>query len=68
MKEKKNKEYIITYQSQEHFEVLGWVKAKNMEEAIKKAKKELILDIKKYNVRHGEIAEWKNGREISFLI
>ncbi len=60
----KQKEYIITYRSQEHFEVLGWVFAYNMEDAVQEAKIKLADEIKKYNVKNAEIAEWKDGREI----
>ncbi|MCX6759185.1 MAG: hypothetical protein NT012_01255 [Candidatus Nealsonbacteria bacterium] len=62
------KDYIVIYESQEHFEVLGWVKASNLEEAIKNAEETLINEIKKYSVKNAEIAEWKDGREISFNI
>lgn len=63
--QKEQKEYIITYKSMEHFEVLGWVRASSMEEAIKKAKKELVGEIKKYSVTDGEISEW-DGINIKF--
>jgi len=54
MKEKNNniseKEYILTYKSQEHFEVLGWVRAKSLEEAKKIAQIQLLIEAKRYNV------------------
>ncbi len=66
MKEKNNniseKEYILTYKSQEHFEVLGWVRAKSLEEAKKIAQIQLLIEAKRYNVIEAEIAEWgENG-------
>lgn len=66
MKKTKEKEkgYIVTYRSQEHFEVLGWVWAKNRIEARKKAYEDLKDDIKKYNVSIAEIAEYKDPEEL----
>ena len=62
MKERNNniseKEYILTYKSQEHFEVLGWVRAKSLEEAKKIAQIQLLIEAKRYNVTEAEIAEW----------
>ncbi len=65
---KQKKEYIITYKSQEHFEVLGWVQASSIKEAKKKAQQELLKEAKHYKVAEAEIAEWKNGNNIYFNI
>ncbi len=65
---KQKKEYIITYKSQEHCEVLGWVNAFSIEEAKKKAKKELLKEAKYYEVIDARIAEWKNSNDIHFDI
>ena len=58
------KDYIITYRSLEHYEVLGWVRAESMEEAKKEAKN-FSEQIKKYGARNMMIAEWNNGESIS---
>ncbi len=70
MKEKNNnileKEYILTYKSQEHFEVLGWVRAKSLEKAKKIAQIQLLIEAKRYNVREAEIAEWGENSIVPF--
>ena len=70
MKEKNNniseKEYILTYKSQEHFEVLGWVRAKSLEEAKKVAQIQLLTEAKRYNLTEAEIAEWGENSIVSF--
>ena len=70
MKEKNNniseKEYILTYKSQEHFEVLGWVRAKSLEEAKKIAQIQLLIEAKRYNVTEAEIAEWGENSIVPF--
>jgi hypothetical protein len=63
MVKKKNKEYIIIYRSLEHFEVLDWVEAESMEEAKKKAKKELIREANHYSVAEADIAEWGKDQD-----
>lgn len=63
---KQKKEYIITYRSQEHYEVLGWVTAPSMEEAKKKAQQELLSEARHYKVTNAEIGEWKEGDTIHF--
>ena len=73
MKEKNNvsgkeKEYIVTYKSEEHYEVLGWVKASSMSEAKTKAQQELLKEAKFYEVAEAEIAEWENPEIIPFNI
>ena len=67
-KKEKEKEYIITYRSREHFEVLGWVMAPSITEAKKKAQQELLKKAKYYNVPEAEIGEWKDGEKIRFNI
>ena len=70
MKEKNNniseKEYILTYKSQEHFEVLGWVRAKSLEQAKKIAQTQLLIEAKRYNVTQAEIAEWRENGIVPF--
>lgn len=53
------KDYIITYRSQEHYEVLGWVRAFSLEEAVCKAKQELNGAMDRYGVVNATIAEWR---------
>ncbi len=65
---KKTNEYIVTYKSQEHYEVLGWVRASSTEEAIKKAKKVLSGEAKTYKVVKAQIARWIEGQLIVFNI
>lgn len=60
------KEYIITYKSAEHHEVLGWIEASSMKQAKKKAKKFLLGEAEHYGVEEAEIAEWRNGDTVSF--
>jgi len=60
------KEFIITYRSQEHYEVLGWVKAPSLKKAKEKAKKELIEDANRYHISEAQIGEYK-GKETVFL-
>lgn len=60
------KEYIVTYRSQEHYEVLGWVRAKSLEEAKKTAQVQLLMEAQRYNVREAEIAEWGENSVVSF--
>lgn len=67
-KKRQKKEYIITYRSQEHYEVLGWVIASSMKEAKKRAQKELLKKVRRYNVVEAKIAEWKNSENILFDI
>jgi len=66
--DKKKNEYLITYESDEHFEVLGYVKAYSLEEATKKAQKELLDEAKHYKVTKAEINEISQYRSISFDI
>ncbi|XOB40307.1 MAG: hypothetical protein ACKKMR_03290 [Candidatus Nealsonbacteria bacterium] len=62
------KEYIITYKSREHYEVLGWVIASSLKEAKSKARQKLLKEAKYYNVSEAEIGEWKDGDNIHFNI
>lgn len=59
------KDYIITYRSPEHYEVLGWVRAKTMEEAKEKVRIELKDQIEKYGAIDVMIAEWKDADHFS---
>jgi len=49
------KEYVVIYQSEEHYEVLGYVRASSLEEAKKKAQVKLLPEAKYYNVTEAEI-------------
>jgi hypothetical protein len=60
------KEYIIIYRSEEHYEVLGWVKAVSVKDAVKKAGKELKKDILRYGVADASIAEWRGAGPVAF--
>ena len=62
------KEYIIIYQSVEHFEVLGFVRADSLEEANIQAQKELLDEAKHYNIAEAEIAELSNLDKIYFKV
>lgn len=62
------REYIITYKSEEHFEVLGWVRAKSLEEAKEVAQIQLLAEAKRYNVAEAEITEWGDNSIVSFNI
>lgn len=66
MNTESKKEYIIIYQSLEHFEVLGFVNADTLEEAEVKAREELSDEAKKYSVVEAEIAELKDLNKIVF--
>ncbi|HOB90221.1 MAG TPA: hypothetical protein PLN18_01730 [Candidatus Colwellbacteria bacterium] len=66
MAKKEEKTYIVTYRSEEHFEVVGWVWASNLLEAKRKAKAELAEQARRYDVTLAEIAEYKDASEISF--
>lgn len=67
-KSSKEKEYIVIYTSEEHFEVLGYVNANSIEEAKSVAQKELLDEAKHYNVTQAEIAELKDLDKIVFNI
>jgi predicted transcriptional regulator len=60
------KEYIITYRSEEHFEVVGWVKAQSIEEAKETAKSVLAKDASFYGVTEAEIAEYGSSEIMNF--
>jgi len=62
------KEYIITYKSKEHYEVLGYVRAISLEEAKKKALVKLLPEAKYYNVTEAEIDEIVKFDKIIFDI
>lgn len=63
---KEEKEYVIIYQSEEHYEVLGYVKANSLEEAKKKAQVELLEEAKYYEVKEAEIDEIARYDELFF--
>jgi hypothetical protein len=65
---KKEKEYVITYQSKEHYEVLGYVRASTLTEAKEKAKIKLLPEAKYYGVTEAEIDEITGFEKISFDI
>jgi len=60
--------YIITYQSQEHYEVLGYVEAENIDDAIKYAEENLKTEAKFYEVGEAKIAKLGNEKPIFFDI
>jgi hypothetical protein len=64
----KEKEYVVIYESEEHFEVLGYVKANSLEEAKEKAQKELLSEAQYYNVTDAEIDEIGQSDYVSFNI
>ena len=68
MPKTKLEKYVIIYQSQEHHEVLGYVEADSIDEAIKCAKKELETEAKFYEVEDARIAEIVDEKEIIFDI
>lgn len=68
MAKTKLEKYVVIYQSQEHYEVLGYVTAPNIEEAINRARKELKKEAKFYEVIEAEIGELKDQRKITFDI
>lgn len=61
-----SKEYIVTYNSEEHFEVIGWVSADSMEEAKGVAKEELAKEAEYYGASEAEIAEFGPAEKIFF--
>lgn len=67
-KTSKLKDYVIIYRSIEHYEILGYVRAKSLEEAKLKAQKTLTKEAKHYTVREAEIAEIVNAERIYFDI
>jgi len=68
MSKTKLEKYIITYQSQEHYEVLGYVEAENIDDAIKYAKENLKIEAKFYEVKEAKIAKFVNEKPIFFDI
>ena len=65
-RKKPDKEYVITYRSHEHYEVLGWVTAASAGEAIEKARTELKSEIERYGVQDAFVAEWRASEPFSF--
>jgi len=68
MPKTKLEKYIITYQSQEHHEVLGYVEADNIDNAIKYAKENLKTEAGFYEVEEAKIAKFINEKPIFFGI
>jgi len=68
MPKTKLEKYIIIYESQEHHEVLGYVEAEGIDEAIKRAKEELKTEAKFYDVGEARIAKLADEKEIIFDI
>ena len=68
MPKTKLEKYIVTYQSQEHYEVLGYVEAENIDDAIKYAKENLKTEAKFYEVGDAKIAKIIGEKEIIFDI
>ncbi len=66
VKSKQQKEYVVIYESQEHWEVLGFVKADSLKKAKTRAQKDLLEEAKCYKVDGAEIAELGNPDQISF--
>jgi len=64
----KEKEYVVIYESEEHFEVLGYIKAYSLEEAKEKARRELLSEAQYYNVTDAEIDEISQSDYVSFDI
>jgi len=64
----KDKEYVVVYQSEEHYEVLGYVHAPSLKEAKKKALVKLLPTAKYYEVTEAEIDEIAEFDKISFDI
>jgi len=67
-KKSQEKEYVIIYQSKEHYEVLGYVRATSLEDAKKKAGIKLLPEAKYYNVSEAEIDEIAKFEKIFFDI
>jgi len=68
IQESKEKEYVIIYESDEHYEVLGYVRAHSLKEAREKAKKELLDEARYYSVTNAEIDEIAEYDDITFNI
>ncbi|MBU1322454.1 hypothetical protein KKE48_05645 [Patescibacteria group bacterium] len=64
----KEKEYVVIYKSQEHYEVLGYVKAVSLAKAKKKAQIKLLPEAKFYNVSEAEIDEIAQFDKVFFDI
>ncbi len=62
------KKYIDVYLSQEHYEVLGYVKALDIKKAIAHAQKELKSEAKFYEIEEAIIGEIKDEERITFDI
>ncbi len=68
MSKTKLEKYVVIYESQEHYEVLGYITAKNIKDAIEKARKELKKEAKFYDVEKAKIAKLGDEEEVRFDI
>lgn len=68
MSKTKLEKYAVVYESQEHYEVLGYVRANNIKSAIEKARKELKKEAKRYDVEKAKIAKFEDEKEVGFDI
>lgn len=66
--QKNKKDFILTYRSREHYEVLGWLRATSLAEAKKQAQKEFLKDINFYGVKEAQIAEWQGQGTVFFKV
>ena len=68
MPKTKLEKYVVIYQSEEHYEVLGYLEADNIDDAIKHAKEDLRAEAKIYEVEDAKIAKISDEKEIIFDI
>jgi hypothetical protein len=68
MVKKTFKKYVVIYLSQEHHEVLGYVMAPDIKEAMLLAKEELKKEAEFYEVVDATIAEIEEQKGITFDI
>jgi len=61
----RQKEFVVIYKSREHYEVLGFVRAESLKEAIEEAKRGLDYEAKHYGTGKAMIFEITDGKEIS---
>lgn len=66
MAQKSEKDFLVFYKSSEHYEILGFVRAKSAKEALKKAKRELKGEAERYEVKRAMLFEISGGLEIGF--
>jgi hypothetical protein len=68
MPKTKLEKYVIIYESQEHYEVLAYIEANNIKDAIEKARRELKKEVKRYDVEKAKIARIGDEKDIEFDI